>query len=605
MEHDNARRGVKTLIALALGLLAAPTVLVSAAAASAPSAAVVKPPDGAGHPTAGSGIGTKAALDNPRCNTDKEFGVYGRFDTFAVGGNGSGPLCVKAWKAGADNGGATSRGVTADAIKVIAVVPNQQQIATAGASAGAAPMNRAGGAGTYSDAVHDWLVAQMQYYETWGRDLDVKFFTSTGDDETAQRADAVAIRNENPFAVLNFVTTGLDTLEADVANGKTLVYGYAASSSEALQQAPFRWGASDIEAAAVNSAEVIGKQLVGTPAEFAGDDATKSQTRKFGVVYMEDVVDINGFENGLKEYKGTVTTEASYPATGDTFGNPTVAQQQAPTIVSKMKSDGVTTVVLFTDVAMNKALMEQATAQEWFPEWFLTGALFYDIAALARQYPPDQSRHAFGIVALPPWLQPDQDPAVRAVSTAQAPLDWYWGAGVGTYSPRVIAQIGWLLAGIHAAGPDLTPKTFKQGLFSIPANGGAATGNPVLPMSGYGKTTGLPYESYLNSNLDFAAAWMDPDTEGPSAGTGTVAKHVTWYLDGGKRYKSGGWPKQAFAWFDKSSSIIEYTTRPASAPTPVAAAPCTGCPSQGGGSVVVGTPSPDGFVAEARAPGTV
>ncbi len=398
---------------------------------------------------------------------------------------------------------------------------------------------------------------------------------------------------------MNFVTTGLDVLEAEMANAKILVFGYAASASEAQRQAPYRWGGSDIEAAAVNSAEVIGRQLVGKKAEFAGDDAVKAEKRAFGVVYMQDVVDIDRFKDGLKQYKGTVTTEASYPATGDTFGNPTVASEQAPVIVTKMKSEGVTTVVLFTDVAMNKALMEQATAQAWHPEWFLTGSGFYDIAALARQYPADQSRYAFGIVALPPWLQPDTDPALRSLSTPGAPLDYFWGPTIGTYSPRVIAQVGWLLGGIHSAGPDLTAKTFKQGLFSIPANGGAATGNPLLPMSGFGKTAGLPYDGYLTSNLDFAPAWMDPDSTGPSAGTGTIAKHVTWYLDGGKRYKSGGWPKQQFDWFDKSKSILEFATRPAAAPTPVAAAPCSGCPSQGGTDVSPGTPSTAGFVAAA------
>ncbi len=48
-----------------------------------------------------------------------------RFDGTIVGG---GPVCVKAWKAGDDNGGATSQGVTKDKVTVVAVLPNDEQL---------------------------------------------------------------------------------------------------------------------------------------------------------------------------------------------------------------------------------------------------------------------------------------------------------------------------------------------------------------------------------------------------------------------------------------------------------------------------------------------
>lgn len=163
------------------------------------------------------------------------------------------------------------------------------------------------------------------------------------------------------------------------------------------------------------------------------------------------------------------------------------------------------------------------------------------------------------------------------------------------------AQIGWLLNGIHTAGPKLDIKTFEQGLFAIPATGGAVTDNPTVSMNGYGETTGLPYDSYLNSNVDFAPGWMDPDTEGPSAGAGVVVKHVTWYVDGGKRYKAGEWPKSPIAWFDKSKSIVDSKTRPAGAPVPVAAPPCSGCPARGASTPTPGTGGAGSFVAQAPA----
>jgi len=177
-------------------------------AAVLPAAAASLPP-GAAKPTPGSGIGTAAALDNPKCaHDDPSYGVYGRFNSTFVGG---GAVCVKPWKAGANNGGAT------------------------------APINRAGNTrGNYQDAVHDTLLPMMKYYETWGRDIEMRILVSTGNDEATQRADAGAIKAEKPFAVVNFVPAGLDFLDAEIPKAKILVFGYATTAKKALAQAPYR-----------------------------------------------------------------------------------------------------------------------------------------------------------------------------------------------------------------------------------------------------------------------------------------------------------------------------------------------------------------------------
>src|SRR5438477_12703253 len=94
-------------------------------AAVLPAAAASLPP-GAAKPTPGSGIGTAAALNSPKCaHNDPRFGVYGQASSTVVGG---GPVCVKPWKAGDDNGGATAPGVTKDRILVYAIIPNDQQL---------------------------------------------------------------------------------------------------------------------------------------------------------------------------------------------------------------------------------------------------------------------------------------------------------------------------------------------------------------------------------------------------------------------------------------------------------------------------------------------
>src|SRR5262245_2949467 len=101
------------------GAVVAAVVLTSVAAASGVAAAV-QPPKGVAEPTAGSGMGTNAAMENPRCRTGADYGVYGQFDGVR---QGQGPVCVKPWSSRNDNGGATAPGVTADAVRVVIVTP--------------------------------------------------------------------------------------------------------------------------------------------------------------------------------------------------------------------------------------------------------------------------------------------------------------------------------------------------------------------------------------------------------------------------------------------------------------------------------------------------
>ena len=562
--------------------------LVSTSLAASAGAAVQRP-EGAGKPPSGSGIGTAAAMNRADCRTNGDVNApYGYLDAAL---QGQGPVCVKPWKDGDDNGGATSSGVTGDAVTLVAVVPSESQATATGATQRATKAK-----GKYQDAFHDLLLPMMRYYETWGRDIDLRFVESSGVDEAAQRADLVRIKEMKPFAVMDVVPAGLDVLDAELANAKILTFGYATSAAEAIAQAPYRWGHSDTQANAINAAEVIGKHLAKKKAAFAGDDVA-SQTRKFGAVYIEDGIDLDGFESALEKYGGTLSTDASYTATGSTLGDPTTAQEQAPVIVQRMKDAGITTVVLFTDVAMANALMLNANQQEWFPEWFFTGTLFADLPLLARQYAPEQMAHAFGNATVSPWVIPNPNPteAETYLTDLDGPLNWYWGKDVGTSSQGATQGLPWVMRGIHAAGPNLTPKTFQQGLFALAPRYGAAFGYPIGAMMAYGETAGLPYDEYLTTGADFSAFWWDPDLEGPGAGTGTEGKGNPWYVNGAKRFRAGQVPTKAFAYFDEKGAVSSFETRPV--PTPALGLACTDCPSQGG-TGTPGTPSPDGFVAE-------
>jgi hypothetical protein len=97
--------------------------------------------------------------------------------------------------------------------------------------------------------------------------------------------------------------------------------------------------------------------------------------------------------------------------------------------------------------------------------------------------------------------------------------------------------------------------------------------------------------------------WMDPHTSGLSLGSNTEVPHVSWYIDGGRRYASGKWPKN-LVWFDKSNSVKVLDGLPPGATLPTAAPPCPqgACPSTGADGPTAGSESPSGFVATAWSP---
>ena len=111
------------------------------------------------------GILSAAALDNPNC--DRDVGRI-RFQYYGA------PLCVKPWKAGADNGGATAQGVTADPIKVVVLWDelSDQQFDSPGLYTNQATGQNERDAAV--DATIDENEMFKHFYETWGREVEAR-----------------------------------------------------------------------------------------------------------------------------------------------------------------------------------------------------------------------------------------------------------------------------------------------------------------------------------------------------------------------------------------------------------------------------------------------
>jgi hypothetical protein len=255
--------------------------------------------------------------------------------------------------------------------------------------------------------------------------------------------------------------------------------------------------------------------------------------------------------------------------------DPSKYEASAPTLVTRLKSAGVTSVVLFAEPNMVRALMAAATKQEYRPEWIITGYLFHDFDGFARTNDQQQMAHAFGIGVLPPSYEGSE--------SSTGIFEWYWGNNQGSYAAATQGAMSFIYSAIEYAGPTLTPKNVEQGLFSVPGVGGASDGTTNF-RSGYGKTVGLPYNEYALLGTDRNLAWWNPDISGPANAVASLAgKGKFMYLNDGKRYGYGQFPAKEPKFFDASVSVSEIPRSSNFQDGVVPPAnPCAGCPVNGG-----------------------
>lgn len=507
---------------------------------------------------AGAGAGTAEALSAPDC--DRKTGRIAVPYLFA-------PSCVRPWPAGADNGGATSMGVTKDAIRVVVYSDPSQTAAVGSALGGTADQAQ------NQSAQDAWLNAASMYttkYRTWGRKIQIIFFSGTGSDEVAQRADAIKIATDiKPFAVIDHNSAYL-TLYQELASRKIIVLPSADSVKATLAQRPYRWSmtlAPD-ELLMQMVAEYAGKRLQGRPATWSGDPTATTKKRVFGLVSPKSW-DTKVLTDELAKYGGRIADRIDYDPS-DIPGQ----QERSRVAIARLKASGVTTVLAGTDVLYTPVLTKEATAQQWFPEWVVTSYLGQDLDLFSRLNDQTQWRHAFGVGA-----------SVGPASTQPLPqsifYNWYWGDGkADSNTSAATVDLSALLTGIHLAGPRLTPFTFRDALFSQPPAGGVSCGCVLYPQRSYGHWGVLPWEDYTGFE-DVTEIWWDvtaqgPDNAGLAPGTATGKYR---YVDGGRRYTLGTWPTSEPKAFDTAGTVVVVDT-PAPADRPAGPYSCADCPSK-------------------------
>jgi hypothetical protein len=502
------------------------------------------------------GVGSKQALANPNCDPST-----GRLKMKLYW---AGP-CVTEWPAGKSNGGSTSPGVTKNSIKVVYYDAVQDD-----------PRSGPAFPGT-QDAVEIF----EHFYETYGRRIDLVHVRASGTDETAQRADAVKIAAMKPFIVLDNPGAGGDAFDAAIARSKIISLGWSVTPEIGEAQAPYRWGNQpDDYGAQVVVAQALAK-LADKKAEYAGE-SMQSQTRKFGVV-QPDSIDYDLFNETAKKAGLRTASVIEYPyVVSGNFSDATKYQDQLTTYISKLKSAGVTTVVLFADSNLIAPLTKAATDQDYFPEWFLTGFHYQDLDLFGRSNAQEQWAHAFGVMG----LYPAEGDASSISPQQQRLYQWFYGntRPIGsneTYHYNAGREMGifnYVLAAISLVGPKLTPQAFEKAMFAYPPSGGAADDFGAGFMQSWGKHGYYPWTDYTSFD-DVTLGWWDPTAKGISNAIGFgdgTGKYR--YLNDGKRYAPGKLPRTLPKFFDESTTLLAF---PGPADSDLPDYPCTGCPSSG------------------------
>jgi hypothetical protein len=454
------------------------------------------------------------------------------------------PPCVEPFEG--DNGGSTSKGVTADTIKVVAYMSDSTVDPL-----GAALFGAAGDPEDAIETVEKLAEVYNATFETYGREVELEVFWGTGpmDDQELAKADGIAVAEKEPFAVIGGPAAAAGPFSDELASRDILcLQGCSSAMGTAWVEdhAPYIWtgGIGTVDGGRVTG-EAVGKLAGPGKADMAGDAEMRQRDRVYGVLYAdyeggEEVLD--GVREGLAEHDAEVTAPIAVN------GDPARAQEVGRTVISQLKEAGVTTVIYSGGPLEPGWLTSEATAQDYHPEWILGPNAFADTALFSRGYDQDQWTNGFGVAFGPTVSQ-------RAGEAGHV-YEWAYGEDPPSPVSGVLElPLRTLFTGVHMAGPDLTVESFRDGLFRYPRSGDGLDAASVS-WGDHGIWPGIDY----GDSDDVGIMWWDPEAEGEP---GTNAEGVGLYrlANGGQRYLPGEIPGSLdeAGLFDVESSVPMYS----------------------------------------------
>ena len=436
-----------------------------------------------------------------------------------------------------DNGGGTHTGVTATEIKIVVFVQHFEPATQAALVAvGLAATDQ-----QFQEASDVYAAFINKHYELYGRKIKPIVYSVdciTGDN-ACYRAEAKAIvAKHKPFAVTHFVPgIATEAFMDELARQKTIGVGAAGHLTEwFVQRRPYIWTeVAQAPRSVDHVAEYYCKKLWGKNATLAGDPALQVRRRKLGIIVTEDPGDVAVAQHVKKQVSGGMCGSPSDGTQLYTISeNSDKADEQRPTLIARMKQDGITTSLQLpsTDVLG----CTECDRQRFFPEHIIAGQNQNDADIVGRLDTTAQRRNRFGIGFRPaaaPLNQHDFRKAARDVNPGSEPPY----ITEGPY--QALAMVGRM---VQLAGPDLNPVNVERGARSSVQMGGWSNPNP---WPGW-KCCNPFVPRWQLSGTDNFSAWWDArevywDDTAISPDDGQPGAWVC--ANNCRRYSPGEWPR--------------------------------------------------------------
>jgi hypothetical protein len=416
------------------------------------------------------------------------------------------PPCRTAFEG--DNGGETWKNVNGDEVRVgfwhLLGMPAQR------GPIPDSPQPDEDAAGRTARVIQQYF---NQRYELYGRRVQLIATQEDPTDTNQERASAVHSDQQGEFAAVHLFYDYCDEVarrDLVCMNGNPYPLG-------AYAHHPGRFWSYQMVTDTTDQllGEYTCKKLLGKNAQFAGGGQL-GKPRKIGV-FVE-----SGAQNFFRK-SSNIAHQISEQCGGKVWVTFDAAGNEPDKIASgmaQMVQEGVTTIIMESSASPALQAMSAADATAYQPEWVMFNSYGLDFNDSARLLPKTQVTHMFGMSG---WEMPrpfEDTDCYRAYKTIDPA-----GAPDANFCNLLYIQLEHIVNGIQEAGPDLNPKSFEKGMFSMPLQ---KQRYPWSISGGYGPGDW----SFVDSLVEM---WWDPAATDPNGGEVGAFR----YTDGGKRWRIG------------------------------------------------------------------
>ncbi len=437
------------------------------------------------------------------------------------------PPCVNYFEG--NNGGATSKGVTRDEIRIVG-----------------RPFGNQWPAELY---VYQLLAAYFNSrFEFYGRKLEVIETGASSSKPEAKRAQAVKVDEEiKAFASLDYdrfeyeSSVYYDELARRKIISTSYATGYRYESRDFTPNRPYQWNYQPtLDETFYNVVEWACNGLVGRNAAFGGPQEILKR-RKLGILVQispTETTDLHILRGGLESCAGeSVSVYEREPGATDS------SRTKERLILATMKQDGVTSVICVCRDSAYDFMIANNSQQDYQPEWIIPGGIFASETRYEGLGTPTE--HLLAVAGANKIHPVRDEPWYWAVKEMDPNFIIDWNAVWAWAVSKRYKGLLLLASGIQTAGPKLTPESFEAGLFKTKFPNPGCSAPPYFQACvGFG-----PGNHSMVS--DMAMVWWD-STALPQDGQGGQGNGDWCYIERGVRYSVGQWPKEQPSFYDRT-----------------------------------------------------